>query len=229
MSQVRAAQPREQAKWGILPRTGSVSSGGFTYNFGSGLGYQAEVNFEKDWYSNRLDFADNQFLAPALFNPAPGPLAAPISVTITPVAGPGDKPVNTQLILTLDGTDPRLPGGGIQVGPNVLSNIGPITVTISNAARIFARSRNPAHINLTGANNPPISSPWSGPTVGSYYLSNAIPPLRITEIMYHPVEQPAFNADGTPVMDLYEDVHEFVELHNAGTAAVSLAARHCRA
>src|SRR5262245_52412845 len=47
--------------------------------------------------------------------------------------------------------------------------------------------------------------------------------VLINEIMYHPVEEPAFNADGTPVMELYDDVHEFIELHNAGATAVSLA------
>jgi hypothetical protein len=45
----------------------------------------------------------------------------------------------------------------------------------------------------------------------------------ISEIMYHPVEEPAFNPDGSPVIDLYEDVHEFVEIHNPGTSAVNLA------
>src|SRR3989442_15571214 len=45
----------------------------------------------------------------------------------------------------------------------------------------------------------------------------------ISEIMYHPVEEPSFNADGTPILDLYEDVHEFIELHNDGTNTVSLA------
>src|SRR5262245_54734388 len=44
----------------------------------------------------------------------------------------------------------------------------------------------------------------------------------ISEIMYHPVEEPAFNADGSPVLELYEDVHEFVEIHNAGPKAVDL-------
>jgi hypothetical protein len=38
----------------------------------------------------------------------------------------------------------------------------------------------------------------------------------ISELMYHPVEEPAFNADGSPVLELYEDVHEFVEIHNPG-------------
>src|SRR5688572_5009621 len=45
----------------------------------------------------------------------------------------------------------------------------------------------------------------------------------ISEIMYHPVEEPAFNPNGSPVLDLYEDVHEFVEIHNPGVSAVNLA------
>lgn len=44
----------------------------------------------------------------------------------------------------------------------------------------------------------------------------------ISEIHYHPVEEPAFAADGTPTLDLTEDVHEFVEIHNAGGAAVDI-------
>ncbi|MEN9674626.1 MAG: hypothetical protein RIS76_522 [Verrucomicrobiota bacterium] len=44
----------------------------------------------------------------------------------------------------------------------------------------------------------------------------------LNEIHYHPVEKEAFNADGTPVLDLTEDVHEFIELHNSGAIAVSL-------
>lgn len=44
----------------------------------------------------------------------------------------------------------------------------------------------------------------------------------ITEIHYHPIEEPAFNSDGTPVLDLTDDVHEFVEIQNVGTATVDL-------
>ncbi len=49
------------------------------------------------------------------------------------------------------------------------------------------------------------------------------PSIFITEIHYHPVEEPAFNPDGSPVLDLSEDVHEFIELFNAGSNPVSLA------
>jgi hypothetical protein len=47
--------------------------------------------------------------------------------------------------------------------------------------------------------------------------------VLINEIMYHPVERPAFDAAGDPVLDLTEDVHEFIELKNTGSTAVSLA------
>ncbi len=45
----------------------------------------------------------------------------------------------------------------------------------------------------------------------------------ISEIMYHPVERPAFDTNGFPVLDLSDDVHEYVELHNAGDSPVHLA------
>ena len=54
----------------------------------------------------------------------------------------------------------------------------------------------------------------------------AAPPLGaqiiITEIMYHPVEQPLFSSGGQPAIDLTEDVHEFIEIHNPGAVAVNL-------
>ena len=45
----------------------------------------------------------------------------------------------------------------------------------------------------------------------------------INEIHYHPVEESAFDAAGNPVLDLTNDVHEFVEIYNRGGSAVSLA------
>ncbi|MFM7103471.1 MAG: lamin tail domain-containing protein [Verrucomicrobiota bacterium] len=44
----------------------------------------------------------------------------------------------------------------------------------------------------------------------------------LNEIHYHPVERPAFLSDGSPALDLAEDVHEFVELHNPDPQPVSV-------
>jgi hypothetical protein len=38
--------------------------------------------------------------------------------------------------------------------------------------------------------------------------------IAISEIMYHPVEEAAFAANGEPLLDLSHDVHEYIELHN---------------
>ncbi|MFO1022721.1 MAG: lamin tail domain-containing protein [Planctomycetales bacterium] len=46
--------------------------------------------------------------------------------------------------------------------------------------------------------------------------------VLFNEIQYHPVENAAFNADGSPVLDLTEDVHEFIELLNTGPGPADL-------
>jgi hypothetical protein len=195
--EVRLAQPREQARWGITPRAAS----------GSGAGtYETEVQFKKNWYSNRLDFMDGQFLAPPTLSSPGGPIAPGFAVTLRPASEAG-----SWVIYTLDGTDPRWPGGGIAAG--ALSNLGPAQVVLSNNVRVVARSFNPAHRNLTGANNPPLNSIWSGPVAGTFYT--AVPPLRITEIMYHPPPPPAGNTNDP-------DNFEYVEIRNTGSTPLNL-------
>jgi hypothetical protein len=46
--------------------------------------------------------------------------------------------------------------------------------------------------------------------------------IVVSEIHYHPVEEETYNADGTPVHDLSDDIHEFVELQNTGASTVDL-------
>src|SRR5688500_13153043 len=53
-------------------------------------------------------------------------------------------------------------------------------------------------------------------------VSNALAQVVISEIHYHPYEKPVFLSNGSPALDYTEDVHEFVELHNAGSTAVDL-------
>ncbi|MCI0744720.1 MAG: CotH kinase family protein, partial [Verrucomicrobia subdivision 3 bacterium] len=175
-AQIRPAHSRELTRWNIAPRSGNQTGGGFTFNFGTN-GYENEVRWKHFWYSNRLHFINTQLLArPNLSFPG-GQVATGFSFTISPAPKLGSS-----LIYTLDGTDPRASGGSTALG--ALSNNGPVTITVTTNLRVFARSWNPSHANLTGANRPPISSRWSGPVQTSFYTH--IPPLRITEIMYHP-------------------------------------------
>jgi hypothetical protein len=103
-------------------------------------------------------------------------------------------PSGSTVYFTLDGSDPRLPGGGI----SPLAQTYSASITVTNNIRAFARA-------LRGTS-------WSGPAVATLYTS--VPSLRITEIMYHP---------SVPAGDTNDPGNfEFIEIANAGSSAVSL-------
>src|SRR5688572_25327389 len=56
----------------------------------------------------------------------------------------------------------------------------------------------------------------------AFLLPSARAGVVISEIMYHPVEEPAFLASGRPALDLTNDVHEFIEIYNDGIHPVEL-------
>ena len=213
-NEVSEATPREYAKWAgkggsdTSPNRGAVTGDGWTYTFPSPGTWAGEVHFIKTWFTNRVTFMDTNFLARPTASQPGGPLALGTTLTINPAAKDG-----SYLVYTLDGTDPRLPGGDRL--PTALSNLGPLTLTVTNPIRLCARSWNPNHRNLTGANNPPISSSWSGPWAATYYQTGA-PALRITEIMYHPSPPPA----GDPTDP---EEFEYVELTNVSAQDLDLA------
>jgi hypothetical protein len=207
-AEVSEATTREYARWSdTRPDSGSVTGDGWTYNFPATGTWPSQVQFIKDWFAYRLTFMDTNFLDAPVLSRAGGLVAAGTPVAVMPASEAGSS-----LYYTLDGSDPRLPGGAIS--PKALFKNGPVTLAITNGVKIFARSRNPNHRNLTGANNPPISSPWSGVTSAIYYT--AVPSLRITEILYHPGRPPAGNTNGAGEF-------EYIELTNTGDTPLSLA------
>lgn len=205
------AQSRETARWSeSLPRAGLVvppaSWPDTSYSHTFPGSYAGEIAFLKRWLTDRLNFIDTNFLARPTLNQTSGPVSVGQTVTITPASKP-----NSRLLYTLNGTDPRLPGGAIS--PAALSNDGPVMITITSNIQVFARSWNPTHQNLTGRNCPPISSPWSGPSIASFYPT--IPSLRVTEIMFNPPAPPAGNTNDA-------DNFEFIELQNIGATSLNL-------
>ena len=207
--QVRSAQPREVARWqgsgpsDTSPRNGVVSANGYTYDFGALGTYQGEIDFLKHWLADRLDFMDTNFLARPLLSRAGGAVSNGFTLSIT---GPAE--VGSTVYFTLDGTDPRAPGGAIAAGAQVYA----APLTLSNNARVVTRAWNPSHHNLTGPNNPPISSSWSGVNVATYVVT--VPSLAITELMYHPAPPPAGTND--------TEGFEFIELKNVGAQPLNL-------
>jgi len=211
-NQARQAQIRNVARWsgtgsGTTPRSGTASVNGYSHTFSGG--YQGELNFLKRWLADRVDFIDTNFLRAPVFSGNGGAITSgfPLSIIATNV-----RP-NTTTYYTRNGTDPRLPGGAIN--PAASFAAAPINLFLTNNARIFARNYNPAHSNMTGGavgGNPPISTPWSGPRIATFVV--AIPPLAITEIMYHPAPP----ASGTNESGDFE----FIELKNVGPQPLSL-------
>lgn len=191
---VRSAQPREQNRWGVTPRGGS---------------YQAEVNLMKSWLSNRTDFMDRQFVAPPRLTSPAGRVPAGFEAGL--VAPPG---LTLSVYYTLDGSDPRLPGG--RTNPAAIRHDGnPIRLAANT--RLMARAVNPLHSALTGASNPPLKSNWSGPVAATYVVDPI--PVVVSEIHFHP-------DDGGAPGDA--DDLEFVELWNRGDRPVSLAGMRLR-
>ncbi|MGA1238515.1 MAG: CotH kinase family protein, partial [Limisphaerales bacterium] len=126
--QVRREQPNEVNRWGVRPRSGTRTVDGYSYNF-SGT-YQGEVQWVKHWYSERLGFIDGNLLPRPVLSREAGAVAAGTRVTLS-------GPTGATLYYTLDGTDPRLPQGGVSSAAMVYA--GPVTV--DGNVRLVARAR----------------------------------------------------------------------------------------
>lgn len=187
--EVRKAQPREQSKWGgaAPPRNG----------------FQGEINSLKFWLSNRVTFMDSQFVFRPTNSTPGGQFTNSVSIRLT-------GPANGTIYYTLDGTDPRSPGGAVRGSARVA---GAEPIQISANARLVARVNNGSHTARTGAGDPPLVSKWSGVTAATYF--NLVPPLLLSEIMFHPADAPAGSTNT-------DSDFEFIELKNTSAAPLNL-------
>ena len=196
VAEVNEAQPREQARWGIIPRGGS---------------YAGEIALKKQWLTDRITFMESQFVAPPTMNVSDGQVSPGFLLEL-------NAPGSGTIYYTIDGSDPRLPGGA--VSPTATPYTG--AITINDTTEVFARVFDSTHTSLTGSNNPPLTSKWSG--IFGARLT-VIPPadsnsLTITEINYHPAPPTAGELSSIPLLD--EDDFEFLELKNISTKTVDL-------
>ncbi len=153
--QLSQAAPRQDKRWGV------------------GSYYQSSIVSLKEWSTDRLAFLDTYTLKAPQFNlPAGSQVPLGTVLQLSNNRAPGST-----IYYTLDGTDPRLPGGG--VAPGALSSTGPVDLVVKRDLHVFARNYDATHKNPTGTKKPPVSTPWSGPLKGAFTLTVA--PVRITQ------------------------------------------------
>ena len=121
---------------------------------------------------------------------------------------------------------------GVTAKDLLINDSSPEIITQLSESRYLFQLNQPDfdEVNISWAKNTNITGKNAlnkkfQPTEWHYRVdANAPTPPRIviSEIMYHPIEEPEFDKNGKPMLDLTEDIHEFIELHNLSKNAVSL-------
>ena len=192
--QLRGAAIRNESRWGRFRGT-----------------YNSEIRTLKSWYANRISFINSQFLARPQSNIESGTVTAGTQIKLSSEEG-------GTIYYTTDGSDPRKIGGSVSGA--AIRYTAPITVneTVKIRTRVFKTT----HKNLTGSNNPPVSSNWSGIT--DIRLSVDRPPtfgdIIITEINYHP-SQPS-ESEISEMPNIQDNDFEFIELFNSSGQRLDL-------
>jgi hypothetical protein len=141
------AQQRNFARWPIL----GVA---VWPNWFVGETYESEVDWLRQFLTDRLEWIDAQFPAPPELAPAPGPVLVGTEITLTSAA--------PEILYTLDGSDPRLAGGA--ASPAAVVYAVPL---VANAdVHVRARSRD--------------GETWSALAEGSF---QAVPRAHVNEIL----------------------------------------------
>jgi hypothetical protein len=150
----------------------------------------------RSWVNTRVPNVRSQLTQPYLprpqFNQAGGEVVAGFNLTMSAPTG--------AVYYTLDGTDPRAPGGAVSASAQVYT----VPVVIDKTTHVIARAFN--------------GTVWSPlPATATFNIARYANALRITELMYHPATQ-ATAGD--------EDNYEFVELKNTGGTPLNLSGFH---
>ncbi len=185
--QLSEAAVRNYAKWTAFPPRDGPDAG-------TTATFTDEMDILRTWLTNRTTWIDSQFV--------PRPVRAPLggqvsSVVLTATQG--------TIYYTLDGNDPRLPGGAIN--PAALTLTSGASISLTNSALVFSRAKNGAL--------------WSAPSTGYYFSGTpaAATNLVVTELHYHPADP---SPDELAAGLVNSDDFEFIELMNASASNIDL-------
>ena len=154
----------------------------------------------KNFVLARLPGMDGEMLSLVSFNQPGGEV--PVGFEAELSVGEGT------IYYTLDGSDPREPGGGIS--PQAIEYTGQ-AIMIDGTTRIFART------SSEGVNTGRFLNlkQWSAPTIGDFVVPNG---LVVSEVQYNPHD--ALTGQGE--LDMDNDEFEYIELSNTGIAPIDL-------
>ena len=198
--ELKEAQKRNLAKWNQRPR----SQYGGTY--------QGEVNHMKTWLAQRISFMEKQFVDLPESTQPTGYIRPNTFVSLKSKEG-------GKIYYTLNGTDPRRSGGSVSA--NAIHYTGE-PLQINKSTLLAARVYKTTHRGLTGSNNPPLSSKWSG-LLRQYYSIMPSPnagDLTINELHYHPIDPTPEEVAVDPTFRASD--FEFIELLNASDQPFNL-------
>ena len=185
-AQVTESQPRNAAKWpAVAPNGGPLTGLG---------GWAGEVDHLKNWVTQRADWMDTQFTNPPVLQ-ASGTVAA--NATVVAQAQEGT------IYYTIDGSDPRLPGGAVSGSATTTAG----SIAIPQTRTIVARAR--------------LGSDWSGPVQSTFVVGvpASAANLVVSEIMYHPAD---VTASEQAAGIASESNFEFIEVQNISNQAIDL-------
>lgn len=179
---------RDLSRW---PRLGSYywpnpngAAGGWHVDYQNPTTHAGIIAQMKGWITGRYNWIDQQFLKSPTLSRKGGPVNAPLVMS---------APAGT-IYYTLNGADPRAPGGAISPLALVYSN----SIIPPDNSRIVARAW--------------LSNQWSAPVRAVFGTSE--PSLVISEIMFNPA--PSTN----PNFDRQD--YEFIEFKNTGAVTQNL-------
>ncbi len=200
-----AAAARHFVKWPLL---GSSSVGGF--NSPVTTTWTGQIDFMKTWLQDRMPWIDAQFPGLVALAPNASVVSAGAPVTMTASGG--------TIYYTTDGSDPRLPGGGVSPTAVAVSSGGTVTInaTTTFIARTFFSTWSTTPTGATWG------ATWSAPTRVTYVIGSpaSAANLLVTEMNYHP-SSPATAAElADPTFR--NDDFEFIEVKNNSGGAIEL-------
>lgn len=201
------AAGRNFIKW---PYLNVVRPPGSVFDTPATTTWTGQIDAVKNWLTTRMAWIDGQFPTLVSFSLPSSAVSAGTDVALTAATG--------TIYYTTDGSDPRLPGGGVSPTATMLASGG--TVTVPASRTIIARTQRSTW-TMTSSGTP-LGLTWSAPTRMTYVVGTpaSAANLIITELNYHPPAPSTAAELADPTFR--NDDFEFIEVRNISAGPIDL-------